>query len=326
MKHSRPKQSGWRRFLARWRELTGRPRFLVYAILVHVIFFVMLVLSLDWRPTPRPAPVKANVVDAVVVDEARVQAELEKLRQAEARKQRRSRDLEQARLREEKRLAALKKKRRQEQHRLQSQEKKRRAEAKRIATLKKKRQLEQHRLQAEKKKRLEETKRVAALKKKRQAAQRQLEKKREEQARLAALKKEQAELERQRRRAEAKRRQAAEQELQRRLAAEQQRLAQAREAKVRSIVDQAIIVIKQKVNRNWLRPPKIKKGLSCQVLVQLIPGGDVVSVRIIQSSGDPIFDRSVESAVRKASPLPLPKDRTLFDRFRELKFIFKPEG
>jgi len=319
MKHSGSKRSGWGRFLVWGRELTGRPRFLVYALLVHVIFFAMLVLSLDWRPASRPVPVKANVVDAVVVDEARVQAEMEKLRQVEARKQRRAKDLEQARRREERRLAALKKKRHQEQRRLQAQEKKRRTEAKRVATLKKKRQLEQRRLQAEKKKRLEETKRVAALKKKRQAAQRQLEKKREAQARLAALKKEQAELERQRR-------QAAERALRQRLAAEQQHLAQVREAKVRSIVDQAVMVIKQKVNRNWLRPPKIKKGLSCQVRVQLIPGGEVVSVRIIESSGDPIFDRSVESAVRKASPLPLPQDRALFDRFRELKFIFKPEG
>ncbi len=51
----------------------------------------------------------------------------------------------------------------------------------------------------------------------------------------------------------------------------------------------------------------------------------MISIIITESSGDPVFDRSVEIAVRKASPFPLPKDKSLFDHFREVKFIFKPE-
>ena len=53
-------------------------------------------------------------------------------------------------------------------------------------------------------------------------------------------------------------------------------------------------------------------------------GGDVAGVRIVVSSGDAAFDRSVENAVRKAAPLPLPSDPGLFDNFRELTFVFKP--
>jgi len=47
---------------------------------------------------------------------------------------------------------------------------------------------------------------------------------------------------------------------------------------------------------------------------------------VIGSSGDPIFDRSAENAVRKASPLPVPQDRNLFNQeFRVFTFVFKPE-
>ncbi|MFQ5487622.1 MAG: cell envelope integrity protein TolA, partial [Gammaproteobacteria bacterium] len=42
-------------------------------------------------------------------------------------------------------------------------------------------------------------------------------------------------------------------------------------------------------------------------------------------SGDAAFDDSVRKAVLRADPLPLPEDPALFEHFRELKFIFKPE-
>ncbi len=61
--------------------------------------------------------------------------------------------------------------------------------------------------------------------------------------------------------------------------------------------------------------------------VNLIPGGDVIDVRIVRSCGDPVFDSSVERAVYRASPLPVPPaDSGLFDRFRELEFVFNPQG
>jgi colicin import membrane protein len=47
---------------------------------------------------------------------------------------------------------------------------------------------------------------------------------------------------------------------------------------------------------------------------------------VVSSSGDPIFDRSAENAVSKASPLPVPQDKSLFnDEFRVFTFVFKPE-
>jgi colicin import membrane protein len=58
-----------------------------------------------------------------------------------------------------------------------------------------------------------------------------------------------------------------------------------------------------------------------------MPGGAVMQVRIVAGSGDPMFDSSVEAAVQKASPLPVPSaSDPLFDRFRELEFVFNPQG
>jgi len=82
-------------------------------------------------------------------------------------------------------------------------------------------------------------------------------------------------------------------------------------------------MISQKVTRNWIRPPGTGAGLECVVVVTQIPGGEVVGVRIDSCNGDAAVRRSIEAAVLKASPLPLPDDASLFDR--SLRFTFKPE-
>lgn len=67
--------------------------------------------------------------------------------------------------------------------------------------------------------------------------------------------------------------------------------------------------------------------MKCKVLVRLIPSGDVVSVRIIESSGNIAFDNSVEMAVNRASPLPVPKiESGLFKHFREVELVFDPNA
>jgi len=56
-------------------------------------------------------------------------------------------------------------------------------------------------------------------------------------------------------------------------------------------------------------------------VVQL-PTGEVLSVTIRKSSGYPRYDEAIERAIRKASPLPLPPSRDMFER--ELKLTFRP--
>lgn len=280
------------------KELRNNPRALALAVAVHVALIAALVVSLDW--TRKPAPVaRVETVQATVVDETRVRAEQEKLKEAERKKQ----EEEQQRLRKLGQEAEqAKQARAQEQQRLAELETQRKAEAERLEGLRQqqaeqKRQAEQQRLVEEKAKK-DEQKRLADIEAKRKIEEEK--KSQEQQARR-------------------------EQQLKKQIEAEDRAAAdKAREAAAQSIIAQYTSLIEQKVRRNWLRPASAKEGMSCTVRVRLIPGGEVSDVRVVKGSGDELFDRSVVTAVYKASPLPLPPDASLFDYFRELEFVFKP--
>lgn len=74
------------------------------------------------------------------------------------------------------------------------------------------------------------------------------------------------------------------------------------------------------VTRAWVLSPGFRREpLETEVRVQLGPTGEVLSVEIVEGSGNPWYDESVERAVRKASPLPEPP------RAEEWRFVFRPE-
>lgn len=127
------------------------------------------------------------------------------------------------------------------------------------------------------------------------------------------------------------RRKSAESSLKEQLAREEQERGEARvkaeqAARAQSELARFEGLIRQKVERNWVRPAGWTKGMECVVRVRLAPTGEVINAMIARSSGSAAFDRSVENAVYKASPLPLPEDKALFEHFRELELRFRPEG
>ncbi len=84
-------------------------------------------------------------------------------------------------------------------------------------------------------------------------------------------------------------------------------------------------LILQSIAQHWIIPPELDKHLETKLAVHLAPGGMVVEVVIIKSSGNPVLDRSAQSAVYKASPLPVPKNG-LFNTFRQINLTVRPEG
>ncbi|MBF2758647.1 MAG: cell envelope integrity protein TolA [Ectothiorhodospiraceae bacterium AqS1] len=82
--------------------------------------------------------------------------------------------------------------------------------------------------------------------------------------------------------------------------------------------------IRLKIEAEWVKPPGTPDGLLCVVKVEQLPGGEIVSVEVLKSSGDSLFDRSVEAAVRAAGMLPAPSDPSIFDR--EIVITFAPEA
>ena len=172
--------------------------------------------------------------------------------------------------------------------------------------------------------RIKEEQRLADAKKKTLAQQRELEDKRmQEQARIQELEEKRKQEEERLEKIEQQKR---EEELRQKLAEEQQRLALEGDKQRQSTINQYRALIEAKVRRHWNIPASAQEGMSCVLKVRIIPSGDVTSVLITKSSGDAVFDRSVENAIRKASPLPVPSaDTGLFDMFRDLEFPFKLE-
>ena len=80
--------------------------------------------------------------------------------------------------------------------------------------------------------------------------------------------------------------------------------------------------IQAKVRGNWILPQDLQGNPEAIFLVIQLPTGEVLSTRLLKSSGNPAYDNAVERAILKSSPLPLPSDRSLFDR--ELKLTFRP--
>lgn len=282
-------------------KLRNNLRAVVLAVLVHVALIAMLVVSLDWTPKPTPVGTQPAVVQATVVDNAKLTAAQQKKQEEAERKQR----AEKQRREEEKRLAAEEVQRKAED------------EAQRQEQIRQERQLTEQ-------KRVEEAKREVLKEKQATEEKRHTEQLRHEEEKRLAAADEQRKIETaKKRKAEkaAQERHEAEQQIKEQLASEEQA---ARVQQAQTLISQYIPLIKKRVEEKWLRPPSAKPGLSCTVTVRLLPGGEVTDARVTVSSGDAIFDRSVEAAINKASPLPLPADPALFEYFRELNFIFKP--
>ena len=58
-----------------------------------------------------------------------------------------------------------------------------------------------------------------------------------------------------------------------------------------------------------------------RIRVEQIPSGEVTATKILDSSGNVAFDRSVITAINNASPLPVPRDKRVFSRVMNFTFI-----
>jgi len=265
------------------------PRFIVGAIVVHLFFLALFGVGLHFKSKERTATAVPKTIEVTIIDEKLVKKELDKLNARDKREARRKRDLIKKRKAEEKKLKDLRKKHK-------AAEKK---ETLRIASLEKKEKMLKDKQKKLKEKQLKEEKQLKDLTDKRikeEARQEQARKDKELEEKLLAeeaiFKKAQAKAAL--RKAELKRRQ--------------------------TLIDKYMNLIEAKVNRYWIKPPKVSKGLVSVLHVKLIPTGDVIDVRISKSSGNTVYDKSVRAAVKRASPLPLPPaDSGLFDTFRNLR-------
>jgi colicin import membrane protein len=81
--------------------------------------------------------------------------------------------------------------------------------------------------------------------------------------------------------------------------------------------------IRTKIRSNIVLPPDLQGNPEAQIMVVLLPTGEVLSRRISKSSGHHGYDDAVERALLKSSPLPKPDRPEIFSR--ELKLTFRPK-
>jgi colicin import membrane protein len=275
------------------RRLPAGRKAIVYAVLVHLALLALVVVGFRWQAKPPVAP--ANIVQAQAVNDAETQKEIErrKKQEREHAQQEAKKQVEQ----EARERQAAEEKRRQEQQKI-TEQKRKEEDKRKAAEVEKKRKEEDKRKTAEAEKKRKDEARQAEARKKKETEERR-------QSAESSLKEQLAREETERTEAKAK--------------AEQSARAQSELARVENL-------IRQKVERNWVRPAGWTRGMECVVRVRLAPTGEVISATIARPSGNTAFDRSVENAVYKASPLPLPEDKGLFEHFRELELRFRPEG
>lgn len=73
-----------------------------------------------------------------------------------------------------------------------------------------------------------------------------------------------------------------------------------------------------KIRRNIVMPPDLPGNPVVEFNVTLLPGGDILDVKLSKSSGFAAFDNAVERGIYLSKPLPLPPDPAMFQEFRNL--------
>jgi len=267
----------------------------IIALLCHAVVLVLLLVNWQMEQPQKIVFQQGDIVQVTAVDANSYQAEIDKIEQKKAAEKHRAEELKQKKITDEKNKKAAIKKTQQEKKRKKEAQRKRKAEEKR-----KKEKLKQERLKKEQLKKEQ-------IKKEQQKKARKAEKKRKAEAKRKAELKQKAEAQRQ---TELKRQ------------TEQQRAA--RERLSRGIVNRHVALITDKIKHNWRQPLGTPDGLQCRIDIVLLPDGQVISVEIFESSGNPAFDRSVKNAVRKSVPLPVPTNSVIFKKFETLRLRFNP--
>ena len=76
----------------------------------------------------------------------------------------------------------------------------------------------------------------------------------------------------------------------------------------------------QAISSQWNYSGDADEKASGQLLINITPSGEVISVQLSSSSGNLALDRSAQAAVFKASPLPVPENPSLFDALIKMTF------
>lgn len=101
-------------------------------------------------------------------------------------------------------------------------------------------------------------------------------------------------------------------------------LAAQQAAAAKREMDKYMDGIRTKVKRFVLVPPSVQGNPEAEFTVTLLPGGEVLDVRLGKSSGNAAYDAAIESAIRKAQPFTVPAGTEFQQYFRRFTMAFRP--
>lgn len=297
----------------------------VWAVGLHVLMFAMLFVSFAFTPELPPARpvVQATLYQLQSQSQAttqttqKVAGEAQKTSapqfETERLEQKKAEEQKQAQAEAQKAAAAKKAEEQKQAEEARKVEAAKKAEADKAAEQKRQADIAKKRAEEEaKKKAAEEAKKKAAAEeaKKKAAAAEAAKKKAAEDARRKAAEDQKA---------------AALAELLSDNVQNQQALAETHGGQVAGNLDDLIIKL---ITESWQRPMSARRGMSVELLIQMLPDGTITNASVSRSSGDAPFDNSAVAAVRNVGRIPEMQqlDRATFDsRYRQRRVIFKPE-
>lgn len=312
--------------------------FFILALIVHLI--VLALFAINFNNEAENAVIEQSkapeIIRATLLDSEKIQQEADRLRIDERNKeiaqQQKQKTLDDNLKKEQQRLENIKKERLQEEIKTKELEQKR----KELALQEKQKREELNQLKVEEATRLAKIKAQKETDDLRAEEFRKAEEKKREKEQLAEQEKQKEIAEKKKALAKQKANEAekkkallanqrAEKERKAALARQQAADAEGKIIKDKQTISSAARAIQRKVIKRWVKPISSTEGLTCILRIKALPNGSVISVTVVKSSGDSLFDRSAENAVRKAEPLPVPKDRELFSKnFRSFNFKFNP--
>lgn len=279
-------------------ELSSETRYsvsFVASISVHLVLFLFLFMSLDTEYNPQKmAGQRGEIVQAVVVDNAKVEQEIHRIK-TEQNREKENQEKQQKLLvqkaeqlkRESKKEEAKLEKMKQEMAAAKQEEEARLAEIK-LAKIK-----EQKQLEALKTEKAKEQKKLAAL-----DDQRQAEAERATEMRKQREKEEKIKTDTTKADAEGKR-----------------KAGEAGQQQTATEVQRVLGEWAEKIQQNKHIATSMPSDLYCKVGITVLPDGSV-QVRLIQSSGNTVFDELSMKAVYKSQPFQLPDDPNVRDQVR----------
>ncbi len=275
----------------------------------------MVTVNLQMNPDPNSD--KQKIVKATLIDKNSVDAALQRQAEAYAQEQKKQKQAEEQLLAQERRAEQLKVE--AEEAKLavataNAQKLKIEADAKKAAESKL--QLEQEQQQLKKQlaqaKKTQEKKDLAtkqANQKKEQVAKQAADKKAAEQraqevAKTNALKAQQAA------RAAG-------------IKAQQDRVAAEHQEFLLSEVDKYRAAFQAVVEDNRILSGVFSGEIICRIRIQLLPDGSIASASVVESSGNPAYDKMSSDAVYKSAPFPMPSDQELYGQLRDVVLSFR---